>query len=331
MKDRKIIHRDLKPANIFLNSFNILKIGDYGLAKSLNRTTQMAATQCGTLLYMAPELLNGKEYSHGADVWAMGCILYEMITLQQTFNSLSDIILVKYKPIPVGLHPRTARIVSQILIVEHSKRPTAQHISDCVCHLSSHQGNQGQQQKLVQLQQQAAKIKSTWNWDHTVFVEDLLLASSLVQAGLLTSAKGMKLSGMWLDGVNIRGEEISQLTLPTFDGEVVLRSLSGDISQLLPLISCQKLRIRYTYLRRNDTESLVKCLYTNVSELVLHNGSTVDISVLCQYDGTGKCENVECYFGSYERYRGQVTQWAHNMGWKVDDRGSWPGITITRK
>ena len=128
MKDNKIIHRDLKPANIFLNSFNILKIGDYGLAKSLNRTTQMAATHCGTLLYMAPELLNGKEYSHGADVWAMGCILYEIITLQQTFNSLSDIILVKYKPIPVGLHPRTARIVSQILIVEHSKRPTAQHI-----------------------------------------------------------------------------------------------------------------------------------------------------------------------------------------------------------
>ena len=128
MKDNKIIHRDLKPANIFLNSFNILKIGDYGLAKSLSRTTQMAGTQCGTLIYMAPELLEGKEYSHGADIWAMGCVFYEIITLKQTFSNLRDILLAKYKPIPVGVHPRTSRIVSQILVVDPSKRPSADQI-----------------------------------------------------------------------------------------------------------------------------------------------------------------------------------------------------------
>ena len=128
MKDNKIIHRDLKPSNIFLNSFNILKIGDYGLAKSLSRTTQMAGTQCGTLIYMAPELLEGKEYSHGADIWAMGCVFYEIITLKQTFSNLRDILLAKYKPIPVGVHPRTSRIVSQILVVDPSKRPSADQI-----------------------------------------------------------------------------------------------------------------------------------------------------------------------------------------------------------
>ena len=128
MKDNKIIHRDLKPANIFLNSFNILKIGDYGHAKSLSRTTQMAATQCGTLMYMAPELLDGKEYSHGADIWAMGCIFYEIITLQQAFSSLRDILLAKCKPLPKGLHPRTSRIVSQILVLDPSKRPSADQI-----------------------------------------------------------------------------------------------------------------------------------------------------------------------------------------------------------
>ena len=128
MKDNKIIHRDLKPANIFLNSFNILKIGDYGLAKSLSRTTQLAATQCGTLIYMAPELLDGKEYSHGADVWAMGCIFYEMITLKQSFTSLRNILMAKFKPIPPGLHPSTSVLVSQILVVDPSKRPTADQI-----------------------------------------------------------------------------------------------------------------------------------------------------------------------------------------------------------
>ena len=128
MKDNKIIHRDLKPANIFLNSFNILKIGDYGLAKSLSRTTQMAGTYCGTPVYMAPDLLEGKEYSHGADIWAMGCVFYEIITLNRTFTTLLDAASGKFKPIPTGVHPRTSRIVSQILVVDPSLRPSADQI-----------------------------------------------------------------------------------------------------------------------------------------------------------------------------------------------------------
>ena len=166
-----------------------------------------------------------------------------------------------------------------------------------------------------------AKIKSTWNCSHSVSVEDLHVASSLVQAGLLTSVKGMRLYD-----INIRGEEISQLTLPTFDDTVRLWRLSGDISQLLPLISCRQLRIYNTNLSSNDTdESLVNCLNTNVSQLQLGD-ITVDISVLTQYNGTGECDYVQCYG---HRYRGQVTQWAHNMGWKVKDVGHYE-ITITR-
>ena len=159
---------------------------------------------------------------------------------------------------------------------------------------------------------------------HHVSVEDLHLASSLVQAGLLTSVKGM-----WLSNLNIHGEEISQLTLPTCDGTVELERLSGDISQLLPLISCNELVIRYTNLSGNETESLVKCLNTNMSVLLLNNNTTVDISVLSQYNGTGKCGYVWCYYDSYDSYRGQVTQWARNKRWKVEDNGSWC-IMITR-
>ena len=140
-----------------------------------------------------------------------------------------------------------------------------------------------------------------------------------MQAGLLTSV-----TGMWLYDINIRGEEISQLTLPTFDGIVWLWGLSGDLSQLLPLISCHTLRIYSTNMSRNDTVSLVKCLYTNVSQLVMWN-TTVDISFLSQYDGTGKCDYVKCY---NVRYFGQVTQWAHHMRWKVEDETN--EIKITR-
>ena len=141
-----------------------------------------------------------------------------------------------------------------------------------------------------------------------------------MEAGLLTSLKGMR-----LNRINIHGD--LTLSLPAFD-TVKLWRLSGDISQLLPLISCQKLVIGDTNLSSNDTESLVNCLNTNVSVLGLCD-TTVDISVLSQYNGTGKCELVKCSDGSYRRYRGQVTQWAHNMGWKVKDGGG-KGITITR-
>ena len=138
-------------------------------------------------------------------------------------------------------------------------------------------------------------------------------------------------AGMYLYGINLCGEEISHLTLPTFDGTVILGDVSGDISQLLPLISCDKLEIGGdTKLSTSDTEALVQCLYTNVSQLVLSE-VTVDIDKLCQYKGSGKCKYVKCYYESYDSYRSQVTRWGHSMGWKVEDSGgSWPTITITR-
>ena len=139
------------------------------------------------------------------------------------------------------------------------------------------------------------------------------------EEGLLTSVKGMR-----LENINIRGEEISQLTLPTFDDKVVLWGLSGDISQFLTLISCHHLRIYSTKLSRSDTKSLVKCLYNSVSQIVLWN-TTLDFSVLSQYDGTGKCDYLKCY---NVRYFGQVTQWAHKMRWKVEDDTN--EIKITR-
>ena len=98
----------------------------------------------------------------------------------------------------------------------------------------------------------------------------------------------------------------------------------------MPLISCDKLWIGDTKLSTRDTEALVQCLYTNVSQLELWR-STVDIDILCWYNGSGKCKYVKCYQGSYDGYRSQVTRWGHSMGWKVEDSGgSWPTNTITR-
>ena len=96
---------------------------------------------------------------------------------------------------------------------------------------------------------------------------------------------------MRLCNIKIRGEEISQLKLPIFTDVVCLESLSGDINQMLPLITTDKLWICSTNLSSIDTEALVQCLDANVSQLELYN-STVDISALSKYDGRGKCKHT---------------------------------------
>lgn len=58
----------------------ILKITDLGFARRLNEEEGLAITNCGTPLLMAPEILNGEFYGHKADVWSLGCLLYEMLT-----------------------------------------------------------------------------------------------------------------------------------------------------------------------------------------------------------------------------------------------------------
>jgi serine/threonine protein kinase len=57
---------------------DIIKLGDFGIAKQLDGTQDLAETQVGTPCYMSPELLNGEPYTFAADIWALGCIAYEV-------------------------------------------------------------------------------------------------------------------------------------------------------------------------------------------------------------------------------------------------------------
>lgn len=82
---KKIIHRDLKPANIFLTSDKKLKIGDFGIAKELNKTSGLASTFAGTVVYTAPEIHGGERYDMSADVWSLGCVIFEIATLKKPF------------------------------------------------------------------------------------------------------------------------------------------------------------------------------------------------------------------------------------------------------
>ena len=87
--ERKILHRDLKPDNIFLTSSFQLKIGDFGLSKSLSRTYDKASTLCGTPVYMAPEVTRREPYDQKADMWGIGCVLFELATGKRAFGGIS--------------------------------------------------------------------------------------------------------------------------------------------------------------------------------------------------------------------------------------------------
>jgi len=86
--ENNIIHRDLKPENIFMDKDSI-KIGDFGISKKLSLNEEYCKTSVGTFNYMAPEILKGEKYNNKVDIWAFGCIIYELLTFERCFEDES--------------------------------------------------------------------------------------------------------------------------------------------------------------------------------------------------------------------------------------------------
>ena len=89
MHENRVLHRDLKSQNIFLLGNGRLVLGDLGISKVLEGTMDFAKTCIGTPYYMSPEIFKNKPYNHKSDVWALGCVLYELTTLNHAFDANS--------------------------------------------------------------------------------------------------------------------------------------------------------------------------------------------------------------------------------------------------
>jgi len=128
-KEKHIVHRDLTPNNIMLSENDKVTITDFGLAKQ-KADTQYLKSTVGTILYSCPEIVQDHPYGEKADIWAIGCILYQMCTLSPPFitnNMLalaSRIVAGKYEPLQQDSYStKVSQTIAKCLTVNPRERP----------------------------------------------------------------------------------------------------------------------------------------------------------------------------------------------------------------
>ena len=127
----RVMHRDLKTQNIFLGRGGVVKLGDFGISRVLERTDDFATTVAGTPYYLSPEVCTNQPYTLKSDVWSFGCVAYEIATLRHAFAADSLLSLVYQivngtcPPIPANLYdPRFVELVGRLLERDARRRPS---------------------------------------------------------------------------------------------------------------------------------------------------------------------------------------------------------------
>ena len=95
LHSNRVIHRDLKPQNILIGTDRCVKVCDFGLARSMSKSSLVMTSIKGTPLYMAPELVQEQPYDHAVDLWSVGVILYELFVGQPPFYTTSIYTLIQ--------------------------------------------------------------------------------------------------------------------------------------------------------------------------------------------------------------------------------------------
>jgi serine/threonine-protein kinase len=124
-----VIHRDIKPANMMLTQENVVKLMDFGIAKSkTDRKLTMTGTTMGSLYYMPPEQVQGMNLDARSDLYSFGVSLYEMVTGSRPFKGQSDYDLMvaqlqKAPMPPIDIQPELPKALNDIIMISLEKDP----------------------------------------------------------------------------------------------------------------------------------------------------------------------------------------------------------------
>ena len=95
MHAQRVLHRDLKAENLFCDGHGAVKVGDLGLGRLLSEQSSHARTGVGTPLYFSPEMCEERPYNAKSDIWALGCLAYELCALRPPFLAANQLALAR--------------------------------------------------------------------------------------------------------------------------------------------------------------------------------------------------------------------------------------------
>eukprot|EP00929_Paragymnodinium_shiwhaense_P020821 TRINITY_DN13756_c0_g1_i1.p1 TRINITY_DN13756_c0_g1~~TRINITY_DN13756_c0_g1_i1.p1 ORF type:complete len:345 (-),score=70.80 TRINITY_DN13756_c0_g1_i1:335-1369(-) len=136
LHSNRVLHRDVKPLNVFLTAEDNCRIGDLGIARMLSKDCDFAKTLIGTPFYLSPEVCNAAPYNDRSDVWAYGCVVYELCTLKRPFEAKNNAALLlrimegRYEPVSNERSVDMRDLIDSCLEKDSSKRPRMKDIMD---------------------------------------------------------------------------------------------------------------------------------------------------------------------------------------------------------
>ncbi|KAG5505455.1 hypothetical protein GH5_03481 [Leishmania sp. Ghana 2012 LV757] len=138
LHDLRIMHRDLKTSNVLLTRSGLIKLGDFGFSRQYQESVsgEVGNTFCGTPYYLAPEMWQRQPYSHKADIWSLGVVVYELLALKKPFQATNLPELMEmvtrqgsFDPLPAERYSSDMlSLVHQMLKVDPSERPSINEI-----------------------------------------------------------------------------------------------------------------------------------------------------------------------------------------------------------